>query len=178
MHVIFFGPNADRDDMNCPALRTHWIHLAATLLVVAVAQSAVAQSVTPSMTANSLAPGASVGPGVVPGAGFGGPASPPVQLRTEQVDGPTFRFPGFDRPLDPWMQVKKRLAERRFLLGGDYNILYQTTSESLTDNKDALGGVYRLQGEWTLFGEEDFSEGSLIFKGEKPHRDRYRTSAA
>ena len=60
-----------------------------------------------------------------PGAGFGGPASPPVQLRTDQADGPTFRFPGLDRPFDPWMKVKKRLAEHRFLLGGDYNILYQ-----------------------------------------------------
>ena len=42
----------------------------------------------------------------------------------------------------------------------------RTISESLTDNKDALGGVFRVQGDWTLFGEEDVSEGSLIFKGE------------
>lgn len=143
-----------------------WMPLAAIVLIVASAQSAVAQTMALSMPTNALAPGASVGPGIVPGGGFGGPASPPVQLRTDQADGPTFRFPGLDRPLDPWMRVKKRLAEKRFLVGGDYNILYQGVSESLTGNKDALGQVFRVQGDWTLFGEADVSEGSIIFKGE------------
>jgi porin len=74
------------------------------------------------------------------------------------------------------MNFKKRLDERGFLVGGDYNILYQGISESLTDNKDALGQVFRVQGEWNLFGEEDVSEGSLIFKGE--NRSRMGTAIA
>lgn len=111
-------------------------------------------------------PTAGVGPGILPGAGIGGPASVPAQLRSDRATGPTYRFPGLDRPLQPWMKAKKRLAGKRLLIGGDYNYLYQNISESLTDNSDAMSGIYRLQGDWTLFGEEDVSAGSLIFKGE------------
>lgn len=41
---------------------------------------------------------------------------------------------------------------------------------------DALGGVFRVQGGWTLFGEDDVKAGSLIFKGE--NRSRIGTDIA
>ena len=111
-------------------------------------------------------PTAGVGPGILPGAGIGGPASVPAQLRSDMAKGPTYRFPVLDQPFQPWMKVKKKLAGKRFLFGGDYNYLYQNISESLTDNTDAMSRIYRVQADWTLFGEDDVSSGSLIFKGE------------
>ena len=125
-----------------------------------------------SITTNSLnanaqdGPTAGVGPGILPGAGIGGPASVPAQLRSDTAAGPTYRFPSLDRPFQPWMEVKKKLAGKRFLFGGDYNYLYQNISESLTGNTDAMSSIYRVQADWTLFGEDDVSSGSLIFKGE------------
>ena len=110
-------------------------------------------------------------PGQAAGGGIGGPASVPAQLRGEQATGPSYRFPGFDRLLEPWFHIKDRLAdEHRFIVGGDYNALYQGASETLTGNDDAASGVFRLYGDWTLFGEQDVSSGSLIFKGENRSR--------
>lgn len=110
-------------------------------------------------------------PGQAAGGGIGGPASVPAQLQGEQATGPDYRFPGFDNLLEPWFQTKNRLAdEHRFIVGGDYNTLYQAASETLTGNDEAASGVFRLYGDWTLFGEQDVSSGSLIFKGENRSR--------
>ena len=110
-------------------------------------------------------------PGLVPGSGIGSPASVPAQLKAGQVTGPKYRFPGIDRPFEPWFKLKDRLSQQhRFVIGGDYNYLYQGASESLTTNDNAAGGVFRIFGDWTLFGETDQSSGSLIFKGENRSR--------
>ncbi len=112
------------------------------------------------------------GPGFTPGnQGIGGPISVPAQLRSEQAAGPRYRYPGLDKLLTPWFRLKNRLADDYCLLvGGDYNKLYQVASDSLTDNDDAAGGIFRVFGDWTLFGEENVNSGSLIFKGENRTR--------
>ena len=69
------------------------------------------------------------------------------------------------------LDFKNRLAkEHRFVVGGDYNVLYQDISESLTGNEEAAGGIFRVYGDWTFFGEQDKTSGSLIFKGENRSR--------
>lgn len=107
--------------------------------------------------------------------GLGGPASVPGQLQEDRTEGPTYRLPAVDQLFQPWTNVKNRLDDQhRLLLGWDYNSLYQTASETLTGNDDAASGIFRVYGDWTVFGESEKTAGSLIFKGE--HRHRYSTA--
>ena len=156
-----------------------WPQYAAILLILTIAQTTNAQvsgleypALSTAASATGLRTGpAGGGPGFAAGGGIGGPASVPAQLKSEQAVGPNYRFPGFDQLLQPWLDIKNRLAnEHRFVVGGDYNVLYQGISETLAGNEDAAGGIFRVYGDWTLFGEQDKTSGSLIFKGENRSR--------
>jgi porin len=110
-------------------------------------------------------------PGLPDGGGIGGPGSVPSQLRGDLIDGPRYRLPQIDQALQPWLDFKTRLNKlHRFQLGADYNTLYQGATETLTGNDDAASGIFRVYGDWTLFGEADKTAGSLIAKGENRHR--------
>jgi porin len=170
---------ADTRFMIASSLPPRWPRYAAILLIVTIAQTASAQvSELPASAFNAptSATGTQItatggGPGYAAGGGIGGPTSVPAQLKSEQATGPNYRFPGFDQLLQPWLRIKNRLAEEhRFVVGGDYNVLYQDISESLTGNEEAAGGIFRVYGDWTFFGEQDKTSGSLIFKGENRSR--------
>lgn len=148
---------------------------AAALLFVAIVPPSHAQGIDLALPSQSremsLSESGSGIPGQARGGGIGGPASVPAQLNGEQATGPTYRCHVFDQVLQPWLDVKNRLAEEhRLVLGGDYNALYQNSSDSLTRNNDAASGIFRLYGDWTFFGEQDKTSGSLIFKGENRSR--------
>ena len=107
-------------------------------------------------------------------AGYGGPASVKAQLQEDRYSGPSYRLSELDDLIQPWTDFKDNLIkERRFQFGFDYSLLYQGASETLSGNDDAASGVFRMYGDWTLYGEDNKNTGSLIFKGE--NRSRYDT---
>lgn len=100
---------------------------------------------------------------------LGGPASTQGQLeRDDRVKEPVFRFPKIDKSLEPWFAWKRALNDKYgFRLGVDYNNLYQSISDSLTDDDDAWSSAFRIFGKWTLVGSETKNQGSFIFKVEQ-----------
>lgn len=110
-------------------------------------------------------------PGLPSGGGIGGPVSIPSQLREAQVSGPIYRFHQWDELLQPWLDIKQGLDDNHGLqIGIDYATLYQSASETLTGNDEALSGVFRVFADWTLIGRGTENAGSLIFKGENKSR--------
>ena len=98
---------------------------------------------------------------------FAGPSSVPSQIVEDHEPGGTlFRSTFLRRKLRPYYAWKDRLQERHGLqLGGDYTVLYQRLSESLGE-RDAVGGIARVFGEWQLVNRGCPNGGSLVFKGE------------
>jgi porin len=96
---------------------------------------------------------------------FGGPAG----VSREQLDIEdlldAFRTDNRKLALKPWYDWKARLQERSgFSFGLNAQMVYAGVSDALGDEDDAAGGVYRLQGEWTLFGRDTGHPGSIIFR--------------
>jgi len=94
---------------------------------------------------------------------FGGPNSP--QGEVEEADrelDPAFRFPQVDAALQPWRDWKTD-ANKKFgaQFSAHYSTLYQQLSSSLTDEKQASGGVLRGTLRWDLFGRGTKDRGSL-----------------
>ena len=75
-------------------------------------------------------------PGFNTSAGFGGPNSVAGQLEEDdEVKTPALRFPAIDQTLSPWFEWKKRIQQDYGLqFGLDYNMLYQGTTDTPTDN--------------------------------------------
>lgn len=109
--------------------------------------------------------------GYVAELGFGGPTSVNEQLREDdEVKEPAVRFPEIDAFLKPWFDWKRRVNDDYGLrLGVDYNALYQRASETLTGERQAASGAFRIFGNWTLIGRGTQDTGSLVFKVENRH---------
>ena len=102
---------------------------------------------------------------------FGGPGSVGETLMEgDALTDPIYRWDGLERALQPWFGFKAGLHEKYALsFGTDYQMLFQTVSESLGE-EDAGGGIFRLYGSWTLAGRESGNPGSLVAKIENRHR--------
>jgi porin len=102
--------------------------------------------------------------------GFGGPSAVGHQLQADdkKKESPAL-FKGLTRSMQPYYDFKDRLKKKHGLaLGADYNMLYQTVSESSGEDH-AASGIIRLFGTWTLVGRKSGNTGSLVAKIENRH---------
>lgn len=68
-------------------------------------------------------------------------------------------------PLQPYYDWKKRIQdEHGFSFGFSGYWLYQKASDSLSDEDDAWGQIYRVQGSWTLFGRGTGHPGKIEYR--------------
>lgn len=113
-------------------------------------------------------------------AAFASTANTVNQLEEDdRIKDPIIRFAGIDRGLQGWFDMKRRLNEESGIkFGFDYNSLYQSASESLTDNDSAWSSVFRLRGVWDLVNKGEDNTGSLVFGVETRHNISYRISPA
>ncbi len=104
-------------------------------------------------------------------AGFGGPASVGVQLRSDEAPKRSlFRRQALSAALASYSAFKDRLRDEHGLsYAMDYNLLYQHADKS-RGKQNAAGGVLRLFGTWTLFDQASAHPGSVEFKVENRHR--------
>jgi len=105
----------------------------------------------------------------------GGPTSIPRQLLVDNPDPYFYRIP--IRVFKPWYEWKARFAERTGLkFGVNYAFTYIAASERATPaaDKDALGGIFDIQGTWQAVGKTSGNTGLLGFKLE----DRHATAVA
>lgn len=102
---------------------------------------------------------------------FGGQGSVGETLmESDALTDPIYRFERLERALQPWFGFKAGLHRDHALsLGADYQMLFQTVSDSLGE-EEAGGGILRAYGSWTLAGRESGNTGSLVFKIEQRHR--------
>ncbi|MEH6589506.1 MAG: carbohydrate porin [Halioglobus sp.] len=98
--------------------------------------------------------------------GFGGPSSVSEELReSNETRSSTYQFEALQTAFGPWFDWKRQLNEKHgFTLGVNAYWLYQGASGSMTDEDDAFGGIYRLQGSWTAFGRGTDNAGSLEWR--------------
>jgi hypothetical protein len=110
-------------------------------------------------------------------AGFGGPASVGAQLRSDQAPkGSLFRPQALSAALASYTAFKDALRDRYGLsYGMDYNLLYQHADQSLGE-ENALSGVLRLFGTWTLFDQASAHPGAIEFKLELGFSDGEHTT--
>ena len=102
--------------------------------------------------------------------GFGGPSAVGHQLQADdkKKESPSL-FKGLTKSMQPYYDFKDRLKKNHGLaLGADYNMLYQTVSESSGEDH-AASGIIRLFGTWTLVGRKSGNTGSLVAKIENRH---------
>lgn len=102
---------------------------------------------------------------------FGGPNSTEGQLEEDdQVKKPAFRFPLFDRRMEPWFEWKEKVNEAHgFQISGQYVSLYQGLGDSLGEEDEAASGLFRLNGKWTVVGRGTKSPGSIAFTVDQRH---------
>lgn len=96
---------------------------------------------------------------------FGGPSG--VSLEQQDVEELLDAFRRDNRKLvmKPWYDWKAGLKEKSgFSFGINAQMVYAGVSDTLGEEDDAAGGVYRLQGEWALVGRESGNTGSIIFR--------------
>jgi len=104
---------------------------------------------------------------------FGGPSSVTALLEEDDaVEEPIFRFPWFDRTLQPWFDFKSGLNKRNGLqFGVNYTALYQGASNAPNGAEDqAASGIVRLFGKWTLVDRDGDDPGKIVFSMDNRHR--------
>jgi len=106
---------------------------------------------------------------------FGSTFSVPSQLEEDdRVKKPVIRVPSADRVIKPWFDKKRELNEfLGFKLGMDYNTMYQSTSDSLTEEDSFWSGIARVYGTWTVFNKGEKAKGSLVWSLEHRHNIHY-----
>ncbi len=107
---------------------------------------------------------------------FGGPTSVGTQLKEDDAPKqPLYRFDQLQQLLSPYYGLKKQVHDQLGLsFSFDYTTLYQRATDS-PGRDHAAGGIFRSYGEWTVFGRESSTTGSLVFRVE--HRHQVGTSA-
>jgi porin len=92
----------------------------------------------------------------------GGPEGVTQKLNIAEERTSTFSTPGWVQPYYDW---KKRLKKNYGLsIGLSAYWLYQKAGESLSNEDDAVGGIYRFQGSWTAFGKGTGHPGRLEWR--------------
>ena len=104
-------------------------------------------------------------------AGLGGPQSVGAQLEEDAAQRRTMsRRPGVDAIFNPAEVSLERLREVSGLqVGLDYQALYQSATDSLTNDDQASSGSVRMFGKWQLLGRDTGNTGSLVFLLEQRH---------
>jgi len=138
--------------------------IAITLPVIAWAQDDNAAVADRSTTGDAILRGAAK-------AGLGGPQSVGAQLEEDAAQRRTMsRRPGVDALFDPVETSLERLQEISGLqVGLDYQALYQSATDSLTNQDQASSGSVRMFGKWALLGRDTGNTGSLMFLLEQRH---------
>jgi porin len=85
---------------------------------------------------------------------LGGPDSVSSQVeQTYQSEESVYKPDALKQELQPYDDWKQRLKdEHGFTLGFNGYWLYQNATDTLGDDDDAWGQIYRLQGNWTMLG--------------------------
>jgi hypothetical protein len=92
----------------------------------------------------------------------GGPEGVTQKLNVAEERTSTFSTPSWAQPYYDW---KKRLKKNYGLsIGLSAYWLYQKAGESLSNEDDAVGGIYRFQGSWTAFGKGTGHPGRLEWR--------------
>ena len=98
---------------------------------------------------------------------FGGPSGVPGEQRDISHTLDAFRIDNRKIYLKPWYDWKASLKERSgFSFGINAQMLWLGASDTLGDEDDSAGGIYRLQGQWDLFGRDTDHSGSIVFRVE------------
>jgi len=111
---------------------------------------------------------------------FGSAANTVNQLEEDdRVKDPIIRFPRIDQGLKGWYDMKRRLNEKSGVkFGFDYNSLYQSANQSLTEDDSAWSGVFRVMGTWEMFRKGEKDAGTLVFSLESRHNISDRIAPA
>lgn len=97
--------------------------------------------------------------------GVGGPSSVAGEQRENEEILNAFRRDNRKILLEPWYDWKASLKESTgFSFGINAQVIYAGVSDALGAEDDAAGGIYRLQGEWELFGRGTDHPGSIVFR--------------
>ena len=100
---------------------------------------------------------------------FGGPESVSTQLKKNDEEREfTYQFDSLQRGFAPYFDWKRSINEDHGLsMGFSYYMLYQKASDSLAgQDDDALGGIFRYQGNWTLFRRDNGNLGRIEWRVE------------
>jgi porin len=93
---------------------------------------------------------------------FGGPEGVSQTLKADEARVSIFPMPRWAKPYFDW---KKRIKDDYGLsFGLSAYWLYQKASDSLSDNDDAFGGIYRFQGSWVAFARGTGHPGRLEWR--------------
>lgn len=108
---------------------------------------------------------------------FGGPTSPEGEIEEfDRLKNPAFRFPKIDQFFKPWNQEKDVLNDKYgFQFSAHYSTMFQSLSESLSEDDKASVGVFRSTGKWTPQGRDSVDKGSLLVTID--HRHAFRDVA-
>ena len=100
---------------------------------------------------------------------FGGPESVTSELKRNDMDRDgIYQFDSLQRNLAPYFDWKRRVHdENGFAMGFQFYALYQQASSSLDgEDDDALGNIFRFQGNWTLFRKDNGNLGRIEYRVE------------
>ena len=96
---------------------------------------------------------------------IGGPSGVTGEQRDVEEILNAFRVDNRKLHLKPWYDWKVALKDRTgFSFGVNAQMLYLGASNVTGDEDDSAGGIYRLQGEWVLFGRGSDHPGSIVFR--------------
>jgi len=99
---------------------------------------------------------------------FGGPDGVTEQLKEADLVGePTFEWQAPGRWFKPWYDWKAKTKENNGVaLGAFASVLAQHASDSTTGDDNALGGIYRFQGSWTVLNNGGKNPGRIEWRVE------------
>jgi len=100
---------------------------------------------------------------------FGGPESVTSELIRNDADREAiYQFDGLQRSLAPYFDWKRRIqGENSFAMGFQFYSLYQKASSILPgQDDDALGNIFRFQGNWTVFKNDNGNLGRIEYRVE------------
>jgi len=100
---------------------------------------------------------------------FGGPESVTSQLkRNDETREGTYQFDTLQRAWSPYFDWKRQLNDDQGIsMGFSYYLLFQQASSSLPgEDDDALGGIFRYQGNWTIFNRDNGNLGRIEWRVE------------
>jgi len=97
---------------------------------------------------------------------FGGPESVGTRLKENDAErGSMYQFDTLQRTLGPYFDWKRSLNDEHGLsFGTSLYFLYQNASGSLGSDDDALGGIFRYQGAWSLFNRGANNPGRINWR--------------